>query len=558
MPNNLGRLSILSLGSSLKKIFFLLVFFIGLISCEKNVDLLVHNAIVYTADKSFTKATAFIVDEGKFIAVGGEELKKKYNAQNVVDAQSLAIYPGFIDAHCHFLGLGLNQTQADLFGTKSFDEIIEILKTYAQTQKREVILGRGWDQNDWPEKKFPNKVRLDELFPDIPVALRRIDGHALLVNQKALDMAGIDEQTEVPGGTIIKENGKLTGVLVDTPMELVEAILPDKTDSELIQALQVAEALCFKNGLTTVDDAGLNKDAIFLIDSLHKSNALKIKIYAMIANEKESLDHFLESGPIKTDRLNVRSVKVYADGALGSRGAALKEPYSDLNHHHGAYITPPDSLESLAYMLAASPFQMNTHAIGDAANETVLKAYRKALVFSDDPRWRIEHAQIIDTADIALFNKKIIPSIQPTHATSDMYWAEERLGQTRMPGAYAFKDLLNKSGTVALGTDFPVEKVSPFLTFYAAVARKDTEDYPKDGFLMENALSREEALLGMTRWAAHANFEDNEKGSIEPGKSADFIILDRDIMEVDIRNVPKTRVVATFVNGDIVYSTRFK
>lgn len=544
------------------KIINPLVFFVTILlvftSCQNKVDLIVHNANVYTADNNFSKATSFAVDKGKFVEVGGEELLKKYNAKNIVNAQSLAIYPGFIDAHCHFLGLGLKQKQADLVGTNSFEEIIDILVAYSETKQRNVILGRGWDQNDWKEKKFPTKDRLDELFPDIPVALRRIDGHALLVNQKALDMAGIDINTEMDGGTVIKKNGKLTGVLVDTPMQLIEAILPKTTDSELIEALQAAEEICFKNGLTTVDDAGLSKDAINLIDSIQQQGLLSIRIYAMISNDKTSVDYFLERGTLKTDRLNVRSVKVYADGALGSRGAALKAPYSDLTGHYGAFITPPDSLESLAYKLAASPFQMNTHAIGDAANEAVLKAYQKALVFSEDPRWRVEHAQIIDNDDIKLFNKKIIPSVQPTHATSDMYWAEERLGDKRMEGAYAFKTLKNQSKIVALGTDFPVEQVSPFLTFYAAVARQDLEEYPETGFLPENGLSREEALLGMTRWAAHANFEETEKGSIVSGKLADFVILDRDIMDVDISLVPKTRVVATFVNGEIVYSTRFK
>ncbi len=554
LSHNKNHISIRTVKNNLWILFVVFALF----SCQKRVDLIVHNAIVYTADENFSIAQSFVVDEGKFVEVGGEELMDKYVADNVVDAEELAIYPGFIDAHCHFLGLGLKQKQADLVGTESFEEILDILVAFSKEQDRKVILGRGWDQNDWSTKVFPNKDRLDELFPDIPVALRRIDGHALLVNQKALDMAGITVDTEVPGGTVIKENGKLTGVLVDTPMELVEAVLPKTTNQELIEALKIAEEISFKNGLTTVDDAGLTKEVINLIDSIQKEGLLKIRIYAMIANEKASVDYFLSRGPLKTNRLNVRSVKVYADGALGSRGAALKIPYTDSKGHYGAFITPPDSLEALAYKLAASPFQMNTHAIGDAANAAVLNAYRKALVFSEDPRWRVEHAQIIDTADISFFNKKIIPSIQPTHATSDMYWAEDRLGKERLQGAYAFKVLKEQAGTLALGTDFPVEQVSPFLTFYAAVSRQDVEEYPEGGFLPENALSREEALLGMTRWAAHANFEENEKGSIEAGKLADFVILDRDIMEVDISLVPKTRVVATIVEGDIVFSTRFK
>ena len=314
--------------------------------------------------------------------------------------------------------------------------------------------------------------------------------------------------------------------------------------------------LVFANGLTTVSVAGLDKDDIFLIDSLHKTGALTMRIYAMISNSQENMDYFLKEGPYKTDKLNVRSFKVYADGALGSRGAALKNSYSDLDNHIGAFITSKDSLEVLAYKLAASPFQMNTHAIGDAANQVVLEAYKKALVFSDDPRWRIEHAQIIDTNDIKLFNRKIIPSVQPTHATSDMYWAEDRLGEDRLFGAYANKSLLEQSGRIALGTDSPVEDVNPFKTFYAAVVRKDSEAFPEEGYLPENKLSKIEALKGMTIWGAYANFEDKDKGSIEAGKVADFIILDRDILTVNEKRILKTRVVATLVDGQIVFSNR--
>jgi hypothetical protein len=276
----------------------------------------------------------------------------------------------------------------------------------------------------------------------------------------------------------------------------------------------------------------------------------------MISNTKENMDYFLEAGPIKTNKLNVRSFKVYADGALGSRGAALKNAYSDLKTHHGKFITSKDSLQKLAYILAATPFQMNTHAIGDDANKAVLEAYKKALVFSDDPRWRVEHSQVIDTADIKLFNRKTIPSVQPTHATSDMYWAEDRLGSDRLLGSYAYKALLNQSGRIALGTDFPVEEVSPIMTFYAAVARKDSEQFPEGGYLSENKLSRDEAMRGMTIWGAYASFEDDEKGSIEVGKNADFIMTDRDIMRVSEKRILKTRIVATILDGNVVYSNR--
>ena len=543
----------------MKKFFFLLFFIflaVFVISCQQKVDLIVHNATVYSLGDITGKVTAFVVDEGRFVAVGGDELINNYDAKKILDLQKLPVYPGFIDSHCHFIKLGLSLQQVDLKGTRSFEEVLNRVQDYSKNKKLKAILGRGWDQNDWKDKSLPNKSKLDSLFPDIPVALRRIDGHALLVNQKALDMAGINKKTKIKGGTIIKNNGTLTGVLVDSPMSLVTSILPKPSLNEKIKALKNAEKIAFENGLTTVSIAGIDKDDIYLIDSLQKTGDLEIRVYAMISNNKDNMEHFLSKGPIRTDKLNVRSFKVYADGALGSRGAALKAPYSDLKSHRGEFITPKDSLERLAYMLSTTPFQMNTHAIGDDANRTILEAYNKALIFSNDPRWRIEHAQVIDTADISLFNRKIIPSVQPTHATSDMYWAEERIGSSRLDGAYAYKKLLDMSGRISLGTDFPVEEVSPLLTFFAAVARQDKNLYPEGGYLSKNKLSRMEALSGMTEWGAYANFEEDQKGSIEVGKVADFIILDRDIILEKESNILKTRIVATLLNGNIVYSNR--
>ena len=527
-----------------------------LLSCQKKVDLLVHNAKVYSMGSNGNDASAFVVDKGKFIAVGGEELLNEYSARKILDLQTLPVYPGFIDSHCHLLSLGLGLQEVDLKGTKSFDEVLERLSRYADGNDVNALIGRGWDQNDWANKDLPNKESLDKLFPNIPVAIRRIDGHALLVNQKALDLAGITLETKIEGGTVIKENGLLTGVLVDAPMRLVNAILPKPSIQDKIKALKEAANISFSNGLTTVSIAGMNKDDIFLVDSLQKIGLLKMRVYAMISNTKENMNFFLSSGPLKTNKLNVRSFKIYADGALGSRGAALKKNYSDLKYHKGEFITSKDSIEALAYRLATTPFQMNTHAIGDSANKIVLEAYRKALVFSDDPRWRVEHAQIIDTADIKLFNSKILPSVQPTHATSDMYWAEDRLGSDRLFGAYAYKALLDKSSKIALGTDFPVEKVSPILTFYSAIARMDKNGFPDGGYLPQNKLSRYDALRGMTIWGAYANFEEDEKGSIEPGKVADFVILDRDLLVVSEKRILNTRVIATILGGNIVYSNR--
>jgi hypothetical protein len=517
---------------------------------KEEVDLIVHNANIYTVDGDFSKASYMAIKDGKFVAVTEtEEIYQKYTAKNELDAKGKTIVPGFIDAHCHFYGLGLNQQVVDLVGTASFEEILDKVMAFQKKRPSDFIFGRGWDQNDWEVKEFPTKEKLDERFPDTPVALQRIDGHAYLVNQKALDLAGITMETKAEGGEIVKKDGKLTGILVDGPMGMVNAVMPQPDRKTQIQALKDAEKLCFDYGLTTVDDAGLGRGTIELIDSLQQVGDLSIRVYAMVSNSPSNLDYFLDKGIIKTDKLNVRSVKVYGDGALGSRGAALREPYSDQPGHYGAMVTPVDQIGALAERIAASDYQMNTHAIGDSANVVVLRAYGKVLEGKEDRRWRVEHAQVISPADFDYFKKGIIPSIQPTHATSDMYWAEDRLGAERVKGAYAFKKLLDKAGTVALGTDFPVEQVSPFLTFYAAVARKDVNDYPEGGFQMENALSREETLKGMTIWAAHSNFEEQEKGSIEPGKLADFVILSEDIMTVPVENVPNIKAEQVFVGG---------
>lgn len=534
------------------KKFFLIATALLVFSCntKEEVDLIVTNANVYTVDANFSKVTSFAVKDGKFVAVGdSEEISKKYNAKEQLDAEGKTIVPGLIDAHCHFYGLGQNQQVVDLVGTQSFDEVVERVVAFQKERPSNFIRGRGLDQNDWEVKEFPTKDKLDELFPDTPVALERVDGHAYLVNQKALDMAGITDETETEGGEIVKENGEITGVLVDNPMALVDKVIPEASLEQKIQALKDAEKISLDYGLTTVNDAGLPRDIIELIDSLQQADELSIRVYAMVSNYPENLDYFLNKGIIKTEGLNVRSVKVYGDGALGSRGAALRSPYSDKPGHFGAMVTPVDQIEALAERIAATDYQMNTHAIGDSANIVVLRAYKKALEGKSDRRWKVEHAQVITPSDFNYFENGIIPSVQPTHATSDMYWAEDRLGQERVKGAYAFKDLLDKAGLVALGTDFPVEQVSPFLTFYAAVARQDLEQYPEGGFQMENALSREETLKGMTIWAAYSNFEEDEKGSIEPGKFADFVVLSDDLMTIPSEEIPNVTAEQVFLGG---------
>lgn len=538
-----------------KKLLPLLLILLS--SCSEKADLIVHNANVYNLNSSLDKSSSFAVKDGKFIYVGNDEILSKYSSANIINAQGLPIYPGFIDSHAHFFDLGYYLNQVDLKNTNSLEEVIERVISFDSENNTEFLIGRGWDQNDWSNKDFPDNFLLNQEFPDKAVVLRRIDGHAYLVNDFALELAGIDNLSNVEGGEFIKKNGKLTGVLIDNAMRLIDDIIPEPTKEQTVKALLSAQNLAFENGLTTISDAGLTKSQIDLIDELQNEGILKIRIYAMVENEPKTLEYYLNSGPYKTDLLNVRSVKVYADGALGSRGALMINDYSDRKGFKGIIRTPIDSIQNLAFKLAGTGFQMNTHAIGDDANRIVIQAYRNALFDYRDPRWRIEHAQVVSEDDFELFNSKIIPSVQPTHATSDMYWLNDRIGPKRAKNAYAYKKLLEKSGIIAFGTDFPVEDISPIMTFFSAVVRKDISGYPEGGFQIENALGRLDAILAMTISGAYANFEEDEKGSIEIGKFADFIILDNDLIESEESKIPYTNIVATFINGELVFNRRF-
>jgi len=496
------------------------------------------------------------VKDGKILAVGSDaEIRGEYAAPGEIDAGGKAVYPGFIDAHSHFVEYGQSLFTAALFGSVSFEEVVQRVKQFADAHPGQSwILGRGWDQNKFPGKAFPDNGLLNQLFPSTPVMLVRVDGHAMIVNAKALELAGVHAGQTVTGGLIETKNGRLTGILVDNAQQLIYAKIPAVSAADFAVQLDSGQQRCFAQGLTTVTDPGLDRVDIGRIDSLQHTGRLKMRMYVMLSDNPDNLDYYIPRGPYKTDLLYVKGVKAYADGALGSRGACLLQPYDDRPGWYGFLKNSLGHYDSLAQRLAGTDFQLCTHAIGDSANRMVLRVYNKYLKGKNDKRWRIEHAQVINEADFDWFGKaSIVPSVQPTHATSDMYWAGERLGAARLKGAYAYRRLLQQNGWLPLGTDFPVEDISPFKTFLAAVWRTDAKGYPAGGFQPENALSREETIRGMTIWAARADFLEKEIGSLEAGKRADFVILDRDLMQAKQGEILQTKVVATYSGGKMLY-----
>lgn len=535
---------------------FLILSVLSCNSSKMKVDLIVTNATVYTVSDSFTVAESFAVKDGKILAVGtSEEITAKYTSDQLWNADGQVVYPGFNDAHCHFYGYGMNLMQyADLGGTTSQDSIYLKLQEHWKKTGGDWLLGRGWDQNLWPEKSFPDNQRLNELFPELPVYLIRIDGHAAWCNKKALELAGINAHTKVDGGEVLLQNGQPTGVLIDNASELVSKLIPTPSDELKTKALVEAQHNCLSVGLTSVTDCGLPKATILLIDSLQKKGMLKIRINAMMDPSEENFEYFLKSGPYKTDRLQVNTIKLYADGALGSRGAYLIEDYSDDPGNRGLLMNNASYFETICQKAHDAGFQVATHCIGDGANRFILNIYGKFLKGKNDRRWRIEHAQIVDQNDVELFGKySIIPSVQATHATSDMFWADERLGAERIKTAYAYQELLAQNGWLPNGTDFPIEDINPMKTFFASVARKNAEGLPVEGFQPENALTREQALRSMTIWAAKSGFEETAKGSIEPGKLADFVVMDTDLMNCCEDAMLRARVLKTVLGGEVVY-----
>ncbi|NCB06624.1 MAG: amidohydrolase [Bacteroidia bacterium] len=537
-------------------IFFNLFVIMESCTVKKQADLIITNSTVYTIDSVFSQVESFAIIGGKVAATGtSDEILKQFTSENIVNATGKFVYPGFNDAHCHFNGYANNLAQyADLRGTTSPEEIYNRLKIHHEKFDGDWILGRSWDQNDWEVKEFPDKTELDKLFPETPVYLVRVDGHAGWCNSKALEMAGVTAVTKVAGGDVVLKNGVPTGVLVDNAMGLVSKLIPEITGEQQQKALLEAQANCFAAGLTSVTDCGLDKNTILLIQDMQNSGELKMRVNAMLTPTDENFEYFVKNGSLSTEKLVVRTIKLYADGALGSRGALLLEDYSDNPGNRGLQIETQEYYDKICQLAFDNNFAMATHAIGDSANRLMLNTYGKFLKGKNDRRWRIEHAQIINPDDFAKFAElSIIPSIQATHCTSDMLWAENRVGAERAKSAYAYQTLLGQNGWLPNGTDFPVENIEPLFTFFASVFRTDHDGNPAVGWHIDEGLTREQTLRSMTIWAAKASFEENVKGSLEPGKYADFVILDTDLMTATPQEVLQAKIESTWLGGEKVF-----
>ncbi|MBM4192818.1 MAG: amidohydrolase family protein [Gemmatimonadetes bacterium] len=530
-------------------------------------DLIVTNARIYTVDDSRPLAAAMAIRGGRIAFVGDARgaMTMRGAQTRVVDLGGRTVIPGMMDAHGHVAGLGDALAIVDLVGSTSVDDVVARVAARAKGQGAgQWIQGRGWDQNRWGDTRFPTHDKLSAALPDHPVVLTRVDGHAVYANRKAMDLAGITAATKDPdGGQIIRDaSGAPTGVFIDNAMGLVRRAVPAQTRDEVRRNVQAAIADAHRWGLTGVHDAGASETVLDVYDELGRTGQMNFRMYAMISGgrtESAAVDRLIARGPVigaHNGTLWVRSIKLYSDGALGSRGAALLDPYSDDVKNSGLLVSDPAFIKAISVKALKAGFQVNTHAIGDRGNRVTLDAFEAALkeVPVADHRFRVEHAQIINYADIPRFAQLgVIPSMQASHQTSDMYWAGARLGQHRLPGAYAWRSLLNSGVVIPNGSDFPVEYVNPLISFHAAISRQDANDFPAGGWFPEQIMTREEALKSMTIWPAYAGFQERELGSLTPGKHADFVVLDQDIMQVPASLVLKTRVISTWVAGRAVY-----
>lgn len=502
---------------------------------------------------------AVVVSDSRIVAVGpADELRRTYGGARVIDVTGTTIVPGLTDAHAHLYGLGLSLDTVNLVAASTYDEVIARVKQRAaRAQAGEWIQGRGWDQNLWPGKQFPTAAALDAAVPDHPVWLRRVDGHAGLANNAAMRAAGVTAATPDPeGGRIIRDaSGNPTGVFVDAAEGLIDRAVPAPSfELRKARVLAAAQQIA-QNGLTEIHDAGSDDETIRAVRELIDEKRFPIRVYSMISDRAPLVDEWLKRGKLigYGDRLTVRSIKLYADGALGSRGAALLAPYDDDPGNSGLLVSRTEHLADVARRARAAGFQVNTHAIGDRGVRNTIDAYEAAGVTPTD-RFRVEHYQVAAPSEFLRISRDgIIASMQPTHATSDMYWAEARVGPERIKGAYAWRTVLNSGARLALGSDFPVEAVNPFFGIYAAVTREDQKHWPAGGWYPEQKLTLTEAIRGFTKDVAFAAFEEDSRGTIEPGKLADFTIVEGDLYAVPPQDLFKVKVKMTVVGGQVVW-----
>lgn len=511
---------------------------------------------IYTADTSQWTAEAMVIENGQIAYVGSRDSALiKYPMASISDYGNAFVYPGFIDAHCHFLGYAQGLNEAQLYACESLSSVLKVLKKQAKKQKKleqplrpdNWIIGRGWDQNLWGGQ-FPTRTDLDAQFPQTPICLSRVDGHAVWLNSAAERLLKIDTSMNLSGGE------QFSGVYVDAWADWIKERIPPMNEQALAQSVQQAEQLALASGLTSLHEAGLSVEQAQWLQTLQAQQKLHLRFNVMLSASESTFGYLAQHGQWQSDRMQVHAVKFYMDGALGSRGALLKEDYCDRLHHRGLQLMSPQELGGYAYFLRDKGIQVCVHAIGDSANATVLNLFNQVLQPGHDARWRVEHAQIVTPNDWHYFSdRSIIPSVQPTHATSDAPWAESRLCEQRMLGAYAYQSLLDTAGLLALGTDFPVESLDPLNTFYSAVFRSDRSGNLSQPFGPSQALSRHDALLGMTHWAAYAGFDEQQTGQLREGLQADFVVLNRDLMTDEADKLRKTKVKATVIAGETLY-----
>ncbi|TNE52978.1 MAG: amidohydrolase [Bacteroidetes bacterium] len=536
-------------------LFGVLVFF-GLQSCYKGkeVDLVIHNAKIYCLDEEMHVEEAMAIRDGIIVEIGPErQILNKYSSEEVIDAAGKAIYPGLTDSHGHLLSLLQQKLNLNLVGSTSFEAVLEKVKQYAIGKKRKFIMGRGWDQSLWANNNFPDNKLLNELYPDIPVLLFRVDGHAALANDFLLKKAGLNPDSKIEGGEVQSKEGQMTGILLDNAIEEVSKLIPEYSTREKQDALLEIQEELFQLGITEVHEAGIHYPDIELFKSLYDWGNFDLQIYAMLYPTEENFNFVRKNGIYKHKGLLIRSFKVVGDGSLGSRGACLKSPYSDAPHTHGFLTTSIQRMKEVADFALEHGYQMNTHAIGDSTNKILIDLISKIHQQKPDHRWRIEHAQVLSPEDIISMGKVgVFPSVQPCHAVSDQRWAKDRLGEQRMVGAYAYQSILKNCGMIALGTDFPVESFDPFQNIHAAVQRTNVGEEHAKGFLVQEKLSLDDCMKGLTIWSACASFQEHQKGSIEKGKDASFVILEKPIAtQTKFRN---NFAYQTYIKGKKVYS----